>query len=314
MKKIIVFFIAFIIMLISYIKKEVDNEIKIITYGSDKIIEDESLNNNIEKTTYIKINYNNEIIDIDLEEYVVGVVACEMPASFNSEALKSMAVAARTFALYKIKNNKDYVMRTTVSDQCYHSIDKLKNKWGNSFESNYGKIKSAVEATKYEYMTYKDEIIISFYFSISNGYTENCENVFSQKLDYLVSVNSDWDKEYNYKKDSVKIKISDFLKKLNINSSIINDIDIERSETNRINYITINNIKFKGSKFRSLLSLKSTDVDIRYDNEYVYINTSGYGHGVGMSQYGANSMANNGFLYDEILKYYYTGVKIVNKI
>ena len=311
MRKVIVFFVVFIMMLFSYTIKAVNSDLNNNDYiEKDIVIDDDSLSNKYP----IKINYNNEIIDNDLEDNVIGVVSSEMPASFNLEALKSMAVAARTFALYKINTNKDYVMKTTVSDQCYHSIEKMKSKWGSSFDSNYNKIKLAVDSTKHEYMTYKDEIIISFYFSISNGYTENCENVFSQKLDYLVSVNSNWDKEYSYKEQSKKISLSEFLSKLNIKSDSIKNINIERSSTNRINYITINGIKFKGSKFRSLLSLRSTDVDIKYDNEYVYIDTKGYGHGVGMSQYGANVMAKNGYLYDEILKYYYSGIKIMNKL
>ena len=94
----------------------------------------------------------------------------------------------------------------------------------------------------------------------------------------------------------------------------INNIKIDRSNTNRINNIKVNNKNYKGTKFRSLLNLKSTDIEIKYDNDYVYIHTVGYGHGVGMSQYGANYMAQDGYKYDDILKHYYKGVKIVNKI
>jgi len=247
---------------------------------------------------------------MDLEEYVIGVVACEMPASFNIEALKAMAVSARTFALYKISTNENYKLSTTTKDQCYISIDQMKKNWGSNYEKNYNKIKDAVKYTSNQYMTYNDKIIISFYFSISNGYTENCENVFSQKLDYLVSVDSSWDKEYSYKEKTVKFGEKEFLEKLGIDSDKVNEIKVDRSSTNRANSITINGINFKGTKFRSLLGLRSTDVDISVDDGYVYIETKGYGHGVGMSQYGANAMANSGYKYDEILKYYYTGVKI----
>ena len=159
-------------------------------------------------------------------------------------------------------------------------------------------------------MTYKDKIIISFYFSISNGYTENCENVFSQKLDYLKSVDSSWDKEYSYKEKEVKFSEKDFLKKLGINDNKVKSINIKRNKTNRAKYVIVNDKKYKGTNFRKLLGLRSTDIEINIKNNYVYIKTKGYGHGVGMSQYGANEMAKNGFKYDEILKYYYSGIKI----
>ena len=249
---------------------------------------------------------------MNLEEYVKGVVACEVPASFDSEALKAMSVAARTFALYKISKGKS--IKTTVSDQCYIDNDKMKSKWKSNYNKYYTKISNAVNDTKGEYMTYNDKVIIAFYFSISNGKTENVENVFSQKLDYLVSVDSSWDKKSNYNEKKIKIKVIDFLKKLNIKDNKIYDIKIDRSSTNRVNNIKINNSNYKGTKFRSLLGLRSTDFNITYDNDFVYIHTVGYGHGVGMSQYGANYMAYDGYSYDEILKHYYTGIKITNKL
>ena len=186
----------------------------------------------------------------------------------------------------------------------------MKKNWGNNYERNYNKIKNAVSDTENMYMTYKDKVIISFYFSISNGYTENCENVFSQKLDYLKSVDSSWDKEYSYKKKTVKFSEKDLLNKLGIKSDSIKSIKIDRSKTSRINKIVINNKSYKGTVFRKLLGLRSTDFDIKRKNGLVYISTLGYGHGVGMSQYGANAMAKKGYKYDEILKYYYTGIKI----
>ena len=211
-------------------------------------------------------------------------------------------------------DNSNYVLNSGTSDQCYISVDEMRDKWNNSFEKYYSKIKGIVNETKNEYMTYNDEVIISFYFSISNGYTENCENVFSQKLDYLVSVDSSWDKNYGYKSSEVKFTFDEFFKKLGIKFYDSLSIDVNRSSTNRVNYITVNGVKFKGTKFRKLLSLKSTDIEITHDNKYVYIKTKGYGHGVGMSQYGANYMSLNGYKYDEILKYYYSGIDIVNKI
>lgn len=316
MRKIIVFFIVFDVLVFSYYFKY-ENNIKIeniVEQNNDVTLQVDDVNSDKSSEYMIKINYGGETKEINLEDYVVGVVACEMPASFNYEALKSMAVAARTYALYKVENKKGYVMKTTAVDQCYISVDKMKSKWGSSFDKMYNKVKGAVLETKNEYMTYNDDIIISLYFSISNGYTENCENVFSQKLDYLKSVSSEWDKDYNYKEKDVKFTVSDFLKKLSLNDKKINNMSINRTDTDRITSIYINGKKFKGSKFRSLLSLRSTDMDIEYDDKYVYIKTKGYGHGVGMSQYGAHSMAKQGYSYDQILKYYYKGIEIVNNL
>ena len=302
MKRFIVFFIVFVCMIFSYVNKEKSN----VVLNEDSEIKKEEFN--------VNVSYNDEVINLELEEYVVGVVACEMPASFDDEALKAMSVAARTFALYKLKNNKNYKLKSDTSDQCYISLSEMKDKWGNNFDKYYNKIKNLVYETKNEYMIYNDEVIISFYFSISNGYTENVENVFSQKLDYLVSVDSSWDKNSNYKSKDLKIKINDFFNKLGIDYSNNIKIKYERSDTGRVNYLYINGNKFKGTKIRSLLSLRSSDFEISNDKEYVYIKTKGYGHGVGMSQYGANYMAKSGYKYDEILKHYYTDVEIVNKI
>lgn len=310
-KKFIVFFIMFVILIYSYKDKVIVGD----NVFENDIVDKDNVNdskNSKDNTIYVSALVNNKKTDLSLEDYIVGVVSCEMPASFDIEALKAMSVAARTYALYKSKRNK--TLKTTTDDQCYIDESAMKEKWKNNFDKYYNKINNAVNDTKGEYMTYNDKTIIAFYFSISNGKTENVENVFSQKLDYLVSVDSSWDKRNNSNEKDIKMKVSDFLKKLNINDNKINNIKIDRSNTNRINNIKINNKNYKGTKFRSLLNLKSTDIEIKYDNDYVYIHTVGYGHGVGMSQYGANYMAQDGYKYDDILKHYYKGVKIVNKI
>ena len=310
MKKIIVFFICLISLIISYKNYVIENIINNDDNNKNEMLdkkEDNIKSNEIKK---VSIKYKDKVVDLELEDYVIGVVSCEMPASFDKEALKAMAVAARTFALYKIKTNKNYKLSTTTKDQCYITKEQMKKNWGNNFERNYNKISDAVISTTNEYMTYNDKIIIAFYFSISNGYTENCENVFSQKLDYLVSVDSSWDKEYSYKEKTIKFDKSDFLKKLGLNDTSIDSIKINRSKTGRVSSIKINNKSFKGTKFRTLLGLRSTDFEIKEEDNKIKISTKGYGHGVGMSQYGANIMAKKGYKYDEILKYYYKGIKI----
>lgn len=311
-KKFIVFFIMFIFMIFSYKNKVNNTDKESINETENNKVNNIDKADNEEKIVSVNALINNDIVSLSLEDYVIGVVACEMPASFDNEALKAMSVAARTYALYKKERNN--TLKTTTDDQCYIDNNQMKKKWKSNYDKYYSKISNAVNSTKNEYMTYNDKVIIAFYFSISNGKTENVENVFSQKLDYLVSVDSSWDKRSSYNENNVKFKIKDFLKKLNIKDDKINNIKIDRSSTNRVNNIKINNNNYKGTKFRTLLGLRSTDFDITYDNNYVYIHTLGYGHGVGMSQYGANYMAQDGYKYDDILKHYYTGIKIMNKL
>ncbi len=162
-------------------------------------------------------------------------------------------------------------------------------------------------------MTYNGEVIIAFYFSISNGYTENSENVFSQKLGYLKSVDSSCDKDYSYKEETKEYDIKEFMKILSLSTEEIN-IDIEKYDTSRVKNITINGKTYKGTEFRKLLNLKSTDFEIEKSKSMIKIHTKGYGHGVGMSQYGAQCLAKSGYSYKEILKHYYTGIEIVNNL
>ena len=186
----------------------------------------------------------------------------------------------------------------------------MQEKWQDDFTFYYTKIKEAVEATKNLVMEYDGEVISAYYFAMSNGATEDVSLVFGESRDYLVSVASPWDE--NVKNFSVTTTFSqkEFCEKLNIDCSSIVINDIARSSTNRVNTITINNQEFKGTTFRSLLGLRSTDFTISIEND-ITITTKGYGHGVGMSQYGANEMAKNGSSYEEILKYYYKDIDIV---
>ena len=256
----------------------------------------------------------NEITNINLEDYIIGVVAAEMPASFELEALKAQAVAARTFAMYKKETrNLDYDLIKGVKDQAYKDNKTLLAQWKVNFFTNYLKIRQAVEETQGQVLTYNGEVINAFYFSMSNGYTENCELVFAQDLPYLNSVSSKWDNEslnnYSY---TINFSKEDFCSSLGITCDSVEIQDITRSDSNRVLTITINNQTFKGTEIRSKLGLRSTDFDIVMNESGVTITTRGYGHGVGMSQYGANGMAKEGYSYEEIVKYYYQNTEITN--
>lgn len=263
-------------------------------------------------TMKVKNTTTNQIEEIDLEEYIIGVISAEMPALFDDEALKAQAVASRTYALYKKNTTKeDYDIVTDITNQVYISISEMQEKWGNNFETYYEKIKKNVNATAGEVLTFQNEIIQAFYFSMSNGYTENSEAVFSESKPYLEGVSSEWENEsINNFEVTKTINTEEFCKTLNIDCSNITIENINRSESNRVNTLTINNKTFSGTEIRFLLSLRSTDFEIEIIDNNVNITTKGYGHGVGMSQYGANEMAKIGYTYKEILTHYYQNIEI----
>ncbi len=267
---------------------------------------------NIIKNNIVKIKKEDgSIKEIPFEEYIVGVVAAEMPAEFEMEALKAQAVAARSYVLKKMAQNKEYDVLTTTSDQVYIEDEELKNKWKDKYDTYLKKIKTAVSETSGEYITYNGEVIEAFFFSTSSGKTENSEDVFSSELPYLRSVESTWDSEVSPVFNDVLIITKDeFLKKLNLNDNDINFEILEETSGGSIKKIKINNQIFTGVEIRKKLGLKSANFTINKNNQNIEIKTKGYGHGVGMSQYGALAMAKKGYKYDEIIKYYYSGVEI----
>lgn len=269
-----------------------------------------------DKTKKITVNLLNEsdgsIKNVNIEDYIIGVVAAEMPASFEPEALKAQAVAARTYAMYKKETrNLDYDLIIGTKDQAYQTNEELLKKWGVSFFKNYLKVRDAVLATEGEILTYNGQTINAFYFSMSNGYTENVESVFKSDLPYLKSVPSTWDNEsiknYEFTKTISK---EDFCKSLEIPCDNIKIEKIQKTSSNRVASLTINDKTFLGTKVRSLLGLRSTDFTIECLDNDIKITTKGYGHGVGMSQYGANGMAKENHNYKEILNYFYQNTEI----
>ena len=269
---------------------------------------------NIEKniTIRVKRQEKNTIETIPLEQYLIGVLAGEMPVSYEIEALKAQAVAARTYALNKMEINKEntYDIVDTTDDQVYLDQNKLKENWGNNYEENLKKIKQAIQETTGEYITFDGKIIKAFFFSTSSGATENCKDVFGSDIPYLVSVASTWDETSpSYKDERIYTK-KEFLKQLELPYNENIEIKIERNKTNSIKTITINDVTFKGTEFRKKLNLKSTNLEIEQIENQIKINSKGYGHGVGMSQYGAKQLAREGYKYNEIIKYYYQGTEI----
>lgn len=272
------------------------------------------IKNKIDKDVFIRVKRENGNIEtINLEDYLIGVVPSESPLSFEDEALKAQTVAARTYALKQIENNQNNSFDVTddTYSQVYSDIDTLKYRWGEYFDENYNRIKNIVDSTKGEYVSYNGDIIYAFFFSTSNGYTEDNKDVFGADLPYLKVVDSSFDKEET---DNFSVTTSftkeEFYNDLGLpysNELIISDV--VRTASNRVSSLYINGNYFNGISFQYKLGLRSNDYEI-VDNGNIEITTKGFGHGVGLSQYGANALAKRHKNYEEILKYYYQGTEL----
>ena len=266
------------------------------------------------KTVRVKRLSTDKVEEVPLEEYIVGVLAGEMPIDFELEALKAQAVASRSYVLKRMEYNKDneYDVVDSVLNQVYLDDDYLKETWGNNYTIKINKLRTAVNETYNEYMEYDGEIIDALFFSTSNGYTEDSHLVFNLELPYLKSVESSWDQEVSSAFSSkYTYSLQEFYEKLGLEYKDKLEVEIlEKSSTNRVLKLKINGQEFEGTTLYNKLGLRSTDFEITQVGSNVVFAMKGYGHGVGMSQYGALGMAKQGYTYDEILKHYYTGVTI----
>lgn len=253
--------------------------------------------------------YDGSVFDVPMEEYLLGVVLAEMPASFNLEALKAQSVAARTYTFGKLDapahENADICMSASC---CQAYIYPSLYEGG---EENLIKVKKAVDTTRGEIMTYEDEPVLAVFHAMSAGKTEDAENVWGNAVPYLRSAESFGEKEVDRFETTYTISFSEFCK--TVNSEVTSPSDIKEpvlSEAGYVKTIKIGNRNFTGSEIRSLFSLRSASFTVSADENLVTFTVKGYGHGVGMSQHGANVLAKEGKSYDEILKHYYTGVEI----
>ena len=261
----------------------------------------------------IRVKQEDEIVNVPFEDYIVGVLAGEMPISFELEALKAQAVAARSYVMTKMQANidKEYDVVDTVMNQVYLDDEHLQEVWKDDYTNNINKIKQAVLETFNEYLEYDGKVVDAMFFSTSVGYTENSEEVFTSKVPYLRSVSSTWDSISPVYEVNYTFSLEDFYNKLNLNYSETLDIELlDTTSTGRVKKLKINGVTLEGNTVVTNLKLKSNHFTIKLENNKIYITTKGYGHGVGMSQYGAQAMALKGYKYDEILKYYYQGVEI----
>lgn len=260
--------------------------------------------------------YNHQsgkVEEMKSEDYIFGVVAAEMPALYHKEAIKAQAVAAYTYACYSRKNNseKEYDLSTDYNtSQSFIKIEDVEKKWGSKAEEYTKKIREAIEETQGYTIKYKGEIILSVYHAISGGKTEDSGNVWGKDYPYLKSVDSSFDKEAENFSVETEFTLKEIKERLG--DKIAEDIspedyfgDISLSKTGLVKKIDICKKTYTGAEIREILELRSSNFDVEYKDERFIFTTRGYGHGVGMSQYGANALAKDGKKFDEILKYFY---------
>lgn len=269
------------------------------------------------------ITETDTVENIDFEEYITGVVAAEMPAAFCDEALKAQAVAARSYIISKIQNGQTHENGAIVCNdpthcKAYSTKEVLKEKWGDEYDKYYGKIEKCVSDTKDCVMIYNDEVINAVFHSTSSGKTENASDVWGQPTPYLISVASFGDELSPKFTSSVSMSIEEFKQSLKAaypelewqaGDMLIGEA--KRSEAGSIISISIGNIILSGSELRQIFSLYSANINFDITDTTVTMNVLGNGHGVGMSQYGANYLASQGKSFIEILKSYYTGIEVV---
>ncbi len=266
--------------------------------------------------------HKQEMIEnIPLEDYIVGVVASEMPADFELEALKAQALAARTYILRQLladeklgtPNGAD--VTDTEQHQVYKSPEELKAIWDSGdFDWKMEKIKQAVAETAGNVLTYNNAPIVASYFSTSNGYTENSEEYWPNEIPYLRSVESPWDVDSEKYLSQVTLTVQEFQSMLGVtlgNDGAVGKI-IARTTGNRVSTVDINGKQLSGREVRDTLKLRSSDFNWERKGDNIIITTKGFGHGVGMSQYGANGMALEGKSYTQIISHYYKDVQIAS--
>ncbi len=290
-------------------------------------------NNQIEKYEYskyktIKLLHQStqEVEEIGIDEYLYGVVSSEMPANFEEEALKAQAIVARTYTIYQIINNKSKHENADICDdyrccQAWISKEDRIAKWNeNEAETNWNKIVEAVDSTSGKIIVYNGEPINAFFHANSGGVTESSLNIWGGiDYPYLKSVETSGEQDYTQYNSEVILSKEELVEKLkskyqdiNIDFSQEDSIKIlEYTTSGRVKTIKFGNKEIAGTEARTLLGLKSTNFTLEIINDNIKFSVTGYGHGVGMSQTGADSLAKSGSNYEEIIKHFYTDVEII---
>ena len=270
------------------------------------------------------LSTTKEILTVSKFEYICGSVAAEMPLTYHEEALKAQAVACYTNSL-RLKNSSDKsaingadISSDTSTHQGYLTREERKEKWGEDYQKYESKLETVVKEVMGEYLTYDNEYCVAAFSAICTGTTESAENVWGTEIPYLVSVKSSGDTlspTYSSTATFSKSQFISIMKDLGVSVNSKTNIEdiIGKAKTSKagtVLKIKISEKELTGEQIRNAFSLRSSAFKITATENEVTFKVSGYGHGVGMSQYGADYMARQGSTYDEILKHYYKGVEI----
>lgn len=258
---------------------------------------------------------SEQIEDVPLEKYVAHVVASEMPADFEPEALKAQSLAARTYIvnhmLYQDEDDsEDSDVNDTTEHQVYQDSDELREQMEDDYEDKMAKINEAVSETEGEIITYDDETITPAYFSTSNGYTENAGDYWDDDIPYLESVESPWDKDSPKFDDQEVFSFSEVEDNLGVSLSSDEAFEISHTDSGRVDTMDVGEETLSGREVREALDLRSSDFEVEQKDDHLVFKTKGFGHGIGMSQYGADGMAEEGKTYEDIIDHYYHDVSI----
>lgn len=284
-----------------------------------------NLIDNMDFTIYYEVDGSRE--ELSFDEYLLGVVAANMPAGYQMDALKAQAVIARTYALYNVqllseKNPVQNSFTTSELGLSYIGFDMLEQFWGSeNYQEYFTKFENAVYGTKGEVLVYNDELILPVFFDTGSGFTRNASEAWGVDIPYLISVSSKQDvtstnylriKEFiiselistltNYYPD-IKLSENNFFDKVKVET---------RDSTGYVLKVDLDNITISGEEFAKAIGLPSNHFYIENYEGNVRIICNGSGHGIGLSQYGANAMAEEGSSYTDILEYYYSGVDFSN--
>lgn len=261
---------------------------------------------------------SGQVSEMSLREYLIASVAAEIGGSAEEEAIKAQAVACHTLLLYKKAHRDTGLGDADISDtsQKLMSADEQREKWGENYTAFREKTEKCVKEVENKILCFDGEPIMATFFSLSNGKTENAENVWGKPLPYLVSVDSPDDKLSPNFTSTVTLSADEFKKIISENGAKAEGKakdwigKSEQNLTGTVKSITLCGKEFSGTQVRGIFALKSATFSVKYEDEKFIFTVSGYGHSVGMSQYGANEMAKKGNTYDEILTHYYKNTVI----
>lgn len=328
MKKVFIYFFVFLLIffLLPALLTKKNVEAKVSDNKEINATEEEKVENyDYKNYGTIKLLHleTNEVEEVPIDTYLVNVVSAEMPADFEIEALKAQSVVARTYTIYKIQNKKhDNADICDDSGCCQAWISKEERlaRWDEGVrESNWQKIEQAVNGTKGKIITYEGKPINAFFHSNSGGKTEVPVNVWGGTgYPYLQVVETSGEDNYTQYNSEVVLSKEELLEKLKVNYSDISidfnnndDLKIlEYTDSGRVKTVKFGNHNLSGTETRSLFGLRSTNFEIIKENDNIKFSVKGYGHGVGMSQTGANTLAKEGKIYEDIIKHFYIGVEI----